>query len=281
MNASNFCSFYTGNQFNDLCRYLPSHVFSTFHLNIRSLSRNYDNFIHYLSLLKHQFSIIALSETWLNENSREMFKLFKYNFVYYDRKNRLGGGVSLFIHGDYTFKIRFDLALKSDKIDVEHLFVELLIGPVGRNIIVGVIYRAPDSSIQDFNDTLASLLDLINNEQHKYCCILGDFNINLLRKKFDTPTADFLNILYSSYYFPLIHKPTSVKENTETLIDNILTNSLSEGIKSGVLCSDLSDHFHIFHYSEMRVNRVKQSKEIKKKRIMSKLNIYKYLNLKI
>ncbi len=61
-------------------------------------------------------------------------------------------------------------------------------------------------------------------------------------------------------YFPLIHKPTRVKENSATLIDNILTNYLSEGIKSGVLCSDLYDHFPIFHYSEIRVNRVKLSK---------------------
>ncbi len=66
--------------------------FSTFHLNIRSLSRNYDIFIHYLSLLKHQFFIIALSETWLNENCREMFKLPKYN--------------------SYKFKNWDDLALK-------------------------------------------------------------------------------------------------------------------------------------------------------------------------
>lgn len=70
--------------------------------------------------------------------------------MHYVRKNRLRGGVSLFIHEDYTFKIRFDLALKSDKINVEHLFAELLIGPGGRNIIVGVIYPAPDSSIQRF-----------------------------------------------------------------------------------------------------------------------------------
>ncbi len=61
-------------------------------------------------------------------------------------------------------------------------------------------------------------------------------------------------------YFPLIHKPTRVKENSATLIDNILTNYLSEGIKSGVLCSDLYDHFPIFHYSEIRVNRVKTIK---------------------
>lgn len=126
-----------------------------------------------------------------------------------------------------------DLALKSDINNMEHLFVELSVGPGGRYIIVCVIYRTPDSSIQDCNDTLANLVDLINNE-HKSSYILGDFNINLLKKKCDTATVDFLNIIYSSN-FPLIYKPTRVIENSATLIDYILTNYLREGIKSGVL----------------------------------------------
>ncbi len=44
-------------------------------------------------------------------------------------------------------------------------------------------------------------------------------------------------------YLLFNHKPTRVKENS--LIDNVLTNSLSEEIKSCVLYSDLSDHFPI------------------------------------
>ncbi len=45
-------------------------------------------------------------------------------------------------------------------------------------------------------------------------------------------------------YLLFNHKPTRVKENS--LIDNVLmSNSLSEEIKSGVLYSDLSDHFPI------------------------------------
>lgn len=58
-NVSNFCSFYNDFQFNNLCASMPPDIFSTFHLNIRSLSNNYDKFIHDLCLLKHDFSIIA------------------------------------------------------------------------------------------------------------------------------------------------------------------------------------------------------------------------------
>lgn len=76
---------------------MPSDIFSTFHLNIRSLSSNYDNFIHYLSQLKHDFLVTPLSETWLTENSKETFKLPNYNSVHYVRLNRPGGGVSVFL----------------------------------------------------------------------------------------------------------------------------------------------------------------------------------------
>lgn len=36
---------------------MPSNVFPTFHLNIRN-HRNYDNLIHYISLVKHQFLLL-------------------------------------------------------------------------------------------------------------------------------------------------------------------------------------------------------------------------------
>jgi len=216
-NVSNFCSFYNESQFNDLSVSMPSDTFSTFYLNIRSLSSSYNKFIHYLCLLKHDFSIIALSETWLTEASKDMFKLPKYNAVHYIRGNRSGGGVSLFIHEDYAFEVREHFSLKLDGPEVESVFIELSGVSGGKNIIVGAIYRPPDSVLNDFNDSLSSLLYLINNE-NKICYIIGDFNINLFKNKSHTQPGDFLNTLYSNYFFPLIHKSTRVKKNSATLI---------------------------------------------------------------
>ncbi len=278
LDVSNLCSYYNETQFNDLCMSLPPDIFSTFHLNIRSLSSNYDKFIHYLFSLKRDFSVIALSETWLTEASGEIFKLPNYNVVHNVRKNRSGGGVSLFIHDDYEFRIRTDLSLKSDKVEVESVFVELFGVSGGRNIIIGVIYRPPDSVIKNFNDSLSSSLDLINKDG-KLCYILGDFNINLFKHKSETLSGDFLNVLYSSYFSPLIHKSTRVNGNSATLIDNILTNSLGKGMKSEVLYSDLSDHFPIFQYSIIKADRAKYTRKINHKRIMSKLNISKFKDM--
>lgn len=57
----------------------------------------------------------------------------------------------------------------------------------------------------------------------------------------------FLNVLFSSYFHPLICKPTRVTNKTATLIDNIFTNSFDYESNSGILCTDISDHFPIFN----------------------------------
>lgn len=89
--------------------------------------------------------------------------------------------------------------------------------------------------------------------------ILGDFNVNLLNHKTASATGEYLNILYSSYFYRLIHKPTRVKDSLATLIDNTLTNSLSDGTKSGVLHVDLSDHFPIFHFSSVKIAKTNKT----------------------
>ena len=53
-------------------------------------------------------------------------------------------------------------------------FLELSGVSGGKNVIVGAIYRPPDSVIKVSNDSLGCSLDLIDNED-KLCYILGDF----------------------------------------------------------------------------------------------------------
>ena len=54
-----------------------------------------------------------------------------------------------------------------------------------------------------------------------------------------------LDHLYACNVFPLITKPTRVTETTATLNDHILTNNID--ITSNHLCTDISDHYNIFH----------------------------------
>ena len=273
---SKLCNYYDEPQFNELCSLMPANMFSSFHLNIRSLPCNYDSFLHYLSSLKHDFSVMALTETWLTEDSKEIYKLPNYNSAHHVRKNRKGGGVSLFVRSDYDFKTRDDLSMGTGMSEMESMFIELQVTGE-KNIIVGAIYRPPDSVTNDFIEGLLCLLDRVNYEK-KYCFILGDFNLNLLKYKSDTHVEDYLNVLYSTFFYPLIHKATRVKETTATLIDNILSNSLSNCLRSGVLYCDVSDHLPIFQFSNIKTTKTGTNKDKITKRIINGKNISKFKN---
>lgn len=66
--------------------------FFTFHLNIQSLSKQYDEFLHFLYSLKYTFTVIALTESWLNNNMYDFFKLTNYQSCHSVRQNRPGCG---------------------------------------------------------------------------------------------------------------------------------------------------------------------------------------------
>ena len=56
----------------------------------------------------------------------------------------------------------------------------------------------------------------------------------------------------SSGFFPKITLPTTIQENSNTLIDQIWSNNLEESkkSKSGILINDISDHKMIFTFIE-------------------------------
>jgi hypothetical protein len=64
-------SYYTTNSFNNLIetKNIASNNLSLLHLNIRSLKNKVDSPQTFLNILKLKFSLIALTETWLNSFS--------------------------------------------------------------------------------------------------------------------------------------------------------------------------------------------------------------------
>ena len=106
-------------------------------LNIRSLANKFDTFKNVLNNLNHAFSIISLTETWLNDETSENFNLNNYNFVCSNRANRKGGGVGFYISNNLNYKLRTDLNIYEEGI-IESLFIEI-ISTTSKNIIHGNI----------------------------------------------------------------------------------------------------------------------------------------------
>ena len=71
----------------------------------------------------------------------------------------------------------------------------------------------------------------------------------------------FVNTLPQNNILPLINSPTRITESSETLIDNIFTNKFNNvKIDSGIIKTDISDHFPIFIVSNDCDNEIQEDK---------------------
>ena len=220
---------------------------SMVHVNARSAVKNLNSFDCYFSNLNHNFSIIAIPESWLKDHNKDLYDISGYRSEHNVRPKKSGGGVSLFVRVNIDYILRDDLTYQKDSL--ETLFIEIGKENIGndRDTLIGVIYRPPDTDINCFNEDLSQLLLKIKGEK-KSAYFLGDWNINILNSDSHQPTGDFIELMYSHALFPNIVKPTRVTNSSATLIDNIFSNTLSGNSRlfSGILYTDISDHFPVF-----------------------------------
>jgi len=242
--------YHTVESFNKSCSTPCCNTLSLFHLNVRSLPCHFDELNEYISSLHQHFTVIALTETWLTENIAENYSIPGYNSIHHCRKNRSGGGVSLYIRNDMYHQERGDLEFVIDDTGTKSISIEIIpSNPKEKKTILSCVYRPPNTDIIEFNERIKESINNINRERAT-CYIIGDFNINLLNNT-NQPTTDHINEMFSSGFYPLICRPTRITPYSATLIDNIYTNSGSNNIKVGILITDISDHFPIFLSSEL------------------------------
>ena len=75
---------------------------------------------------------------------------------------------------------------------------------------------------------------------------MGDFNIDLLKYDTNKDSTMFLDIMYTNFLLPYITIPTRVTTHSKTLIDNIFSNNIEDGLISGNIITTISDHYAQF-----------------------------------
>ena len=239
---------------------IPS--FSIMHLNTRSLLGNFDKLNLLLGNLQVPFSVIGISETWLNDATSELVNITGYNFASNHRKSKTGGGVGIYLKNDLEHKLREECNFSDSEV-IESLFLEITV-PHRKNIIVGSVYRPPNQNTATFLDKFNDILSSISKDnKHRY--VMGDFNLDLLQYNHHIPTQELTDSLFSHAFLPLISNPTRLTSYSATLIDNIFSNNFSQNVFSGIVLNDLSDHFPVFaHFHEEVVPHSKQKKIFKR-----------------
>ena len=249
--------------------------FSIFHHNVRSLMKNECDLKSFLDRLKHRFSVIGLTETWLNDTNVDIAGMDGYMHEYVHRTNRIGGGVSLFIERSLEYKRMHDIEVNNDDIETVLIEIDKYSTSLGKAIQILAVYRPPGSDIKCFNDTIDQILNSLKPNKSP-CYVIGDFNINLFNSDTHALSGEFLNIMFSSGLFPVINKPTRITNSSATLIDNIFCNFIdTKLLLNGIFLSDISDHLPIFCISSCMDNKV--GPETVKKRSLSERNVHNFI----
>ena len=117
INENSAKQYYTTEEFNLKFPSNNKKDLSIFHINIRSLNKNGDELIAYLSLLKRDFDIICLTETWISELPviDDIFPSYKsYHSI---RKGKNGGGCAIYINSKYPTSIIPDITVNESYIE--------------------------------------------------------------------------------------------------------------------------------------------------------------------
>ena len=110
------------------------------------------------------------------------------------------------------------------------------------------------------------------------CYLMGDYRIDLRKHATHNPTSEFLDLMFSNSFIPLVNKPTRITSNSATLIDNIFTNEYKSENKymTGILITDISDHYPICHI--VQCQKKTQAETYQLIRLINKSNLRKYIN---
>ena len=219
---------------------------SIIHVNIRCLPTN----LHHLEVLLASFTnlpdIIVLTETWMTPNNKDSINLPGYNQYSVVRDQRARGGVSVFTKQCIESKLMDKFSFIT--IEIEICSVSITIND--KSYVISAIYR-PRSKHENVDEFSRELNKLLNSSALKRSntILIGDLNINLLDHVIHRPTNDFLNMLQTFNYLPLITRPTRFPEGNQnaspSLLDHIYVN-FSRPLVAGILHHKITDHLPIF-----------------------------------
>ena len=120
--------------------------------------------------MDHKFTAIGISKSWLKEYNFDRHVLDGYKAVHKYRSLRSGGGVSIFIQDSLEYLTREDLCHQNNSIESVFIKIDNNQFEKDRNVIIGVVYRPPNSDINMFNGHVSELLTQIKSEK-KICLV--------------------------------------------------------------------------------------------------------------
>ena len=148
-----------------------------------------------------------------------------------------------------------------------------------KNIIINTQYGQPAGNFNEFEAYLNTFFAK-SKTTDKTCFLVGDLNLNLIDYQSNAKVRNFLTFTFHHSLFPIVNKPTRGTKNNATLIDYIITNSFTDQENlTGILKTDVSDHFPIFTISMKHGLDSSDKKVATKKRIINADSIQEFRDI--
>lgn len=212
--------------------------FNIYSMNIRSLSKNFDEFIYILENYRTKYDILILTETWCNVNIPFMYSIPGYRVVDKNAYMNKCDGLCMYIKDSLSFDV-VDCNLRgcnSICIDV--------VTPSGKSLKIIGVYRSPNGDVSNFLESVDEYISSIPNNVD--VCFVGDINLNLCSN--NKITNEYLDLMNGKGYKPYITSYTRVTEKSETCLDHIFLKISDKMIKyksGNILKTNITDHFSV------------------------------------
>ena len=181
-------------------------------VNVESASGKRDEINE--SIIKNNFDLFCISETWLKEYGDEaIIKVMlpaSYTMVNEMRSESLGGGVGIIVHKKFRYKQIKD---KGNFSTFE--YIEIKINTDTGLLTVINVYRPPKSNVNEFLREFRNFINLIDNDM-KEVVICGDFNLKL--NKVSNAVEEFKNILNENSLKNYLNVESSRSQNILQLL---------------------------------------------------------------
>lgn len=207
------------------------------HMNIRSLQKNFEEFVVLLESLTFTCNIIILTETWNIENV-ELYNIKNYKLYYNGSKLNRSDGIVAYVKHEINATIEHK---KLTEVTISKL--KFCLKNVNYNIFA--IYRSPTSNTLNFINELDSYLSIHSTADTNI--ITGDININI--KSPNVTVNSYLNVLSSQGYISYINSNTRVTRNCESCLDHIFIKKRTDRIGARNFTSIIYETAITDHYS--------------------------------
>ena len=230
------CNYYSISEYNRSF----NKIYLTFvNSNIRSFNKNFDT----LCSIFHgnnSPSVFCLTETRFSASSLQDISGYK-SFHTIRENDTVSGGISIFIKENLNASKIEEFSYCNETIEI--CAVEFYFG--NQLIIILGLYRPHSDAIDNFNLIFS---DIFSSQRfkNKFCVIMGDLNICLL--KTNLPNMNFSNLLFSNHFIPMVTKATrfpQIDGEVPSCLDHIWINKFFD-LDAGIINIDVSDHLPSF-----------------------------------